>query len=72
MADPSIVSTQDKTQRNSPVSNSLESESTVLIATAARVCYWNGTRYEEGSSVSADGNIYDCSLGHWVRRPPSS
>lgn len=72
MADPLAVSAQDPSQRNSPLSDAVENESTVLIATAARVCYWNGERHEEGANVQTGSAIYECSLGHWVRRNPDS
>ena len=63
-----LVSARDKTLRNSPMTSAVEEESTVLIATASRVCYWNGTRFEEGSQVEVkdDASMYMCSLGHWV------
>ena len=65
-----VVSARDATQRNSPTTGSVEDESTVLIATASRVCYWNGKRFEDGSEIEVhdSGDIYVCSLGHWVNR----
>lgn len=67
MSDIVAVEPMRSGEQNSPVVEQVDAESTVVMEVADRVCFWNGVQYAEGARVDADGALYECSLGKWVR-----
>jgi len=68
MAKVTPVEPMDKKKKNSPIAGPIEEESTVMMDTASKRCYWNDQEFQEGDVVSADGVQYECNLGQWVKR----
>ncbi len=68
MSDITDVDPRNPASRNSPIAGPVDAEATVVMQTAARSCFWNGQAYPEGARVRAEGVIYECNLGNWVRR----
>jgi hypothetical protein len=67
MADKTIVSPMDPSQKNSPVTDPNEEESTVMLDSAANECVWNGQTFAEGDTVESDGAVFECNYGRWVK-----
>ena len=67
MADVTAVDPQDPSKKNSPIMKDMESESTVVLDAASRVCVWNDQDFPEGAQVASDGVVYECSFGNWVK-----
>jgi hypothetical protein len=57
----------DKSKQNSPVAGPVDEEATVMLNTAADTCYWNGQSFKEGDLVDSQGQVFECSLGNWVK-----
>ncbi len=68
MAKPVPVEPMDPKKENSPVAGPIEEESTVMMDSTDKSCYWNGKRFDEGTVVCDNGTAYECSLGQWVKR----
>ena len=65
MADPINVEPMDSSKENSPIAGPVDDQATVIMNKAADVCVWNGQSYPDGTTVSAQGVNYECSLGQW-------
>lgn len=68
MSEKVTVQAMDPSKRNSPVAGPIESESTVMMDEADKVCYWNDQEYDEGQIIDCDGVAYECSFGQWIRQ----
>lgn len=68
MAGKTNVAPRDASQKNSPLSGPIESEATVVLKTAESGCVWNGQSFVEGDQVDADGVVYECNYGQWVKK----
>lgn len=42
-------------------------EATVRLEQENAQCYWNDEAFNKGDKVSADGAVYECSFGCWVK-----
>ncbi len=67
MANITPVGPMDPNKKNSQVAVPAEEESTVLLNTAQKVCYWNDQEFTEGASVCDNGVVCECSFGKWVK-----
>ncbi|GMQ96846.1 MAG: hypothetical protein BMS9Abin15_0529 [Gammaproteobacteria bacterium] len=70
MADITNVAAQDPGKENSPISETLEDESTVVMDKAVK-CYWNGEGFDDGGTVCTDGVVYECHYGRWLKTKQS-
>ncbi len=67
MSDATPVDPMDNSKENSPVVIPSDSEATVIMDAAAKTCTWNGQTFPDGTEVSSEGAIYECSFGKWVK-----
>ena len=67
MADMTTVTPMESALQNSPVIDSGEGESTVILDSAANECLWNGQTFADGTMVECDGAVFECSYGRWVK-----
>lgn len=44
-------------------------EDTTVIADQSVRCQWNGVEFTDGDSVCAEGTVYECSFGKWMKLP---
>jgi hypothetical protein len=42
-------------------------ESTVNLDMENAPCQWNGQSFNKGARIAADGAVYECSYGCWVK-----
>ena len=61
------VEPMDHSKKNSPIARPVEDQSTVLMSTASRTCFWNGEEFSESDQIECKGKTYECNLGHWVQ-----
>jgi hypothetical protein len=62
------VEPMDPSKKNSPVTGPIEEESTVMLDGSQNSCYWNGQEYPEGTVLCAEGTVFECSFGKWVKQ----
>lgn len=67
MSAPTNVESMDGNHKNSPIAGPVEEEATVMLDLSNPVCFWNGTEFADGSSVSDGEGTYVCSVGKWVK-----
>jgi len=66
MSDRVTVSKMDSGKKNSPITESVAEESTVMLDNVPAECVWNDQEFNEGQQVECDGLVYECNYGHWV------
>lgn len=66
MTDRTTVEKMDSGKRNSPITESIAEESTVVLGNVPAKCVWNDQEFNEGHQVECDGQVYECNYGHWV------
>ena len=45
-----------------------EEDATIIADENAR-CHWNGVEFPDGDSICAEGKVYECHLGKWMKMP---
>jgi hypothetical protein len=58
----------DKTRINSLI---VDDQKLSIIDLHDSDCYFNGQKYPNGSLISAQGEIYQCSYGTWINQHKS-
>ncbi len=66
MSDRVTVEKMDAGKKNSPITESVSEESTVLLDNVPSKCIWNDQEFNDGQQVECDGQAYECNYGHWV------
>ena len=66
MSDKVTVEKMHAGKKNSPITESVTEESTVLLENVPVKCVWNDQEFSEGQQVECDGQTYVCNYGHWV------
>ena len=66
MSGRATVQKMDSKKKNSPITESVAEESTVMLDNVPVKCVWNDQEFKEGQQVECDGQVYECNYGHWV------
>ncbi|MDX1529374.1 MAG: hypothetical protein R3337_12155 [Gammaproteobacteria bacterium] len=66
MSNRATVGKMDPSKKNSPITESVEEESTVVMDNVPNKCVWNDREFNEGQQVECDGQVFECNYGHWV------
>lgn len=66
MSDRISVEKMESGKKNSPITESIAEESTVMLDNVPAKCVWNDREFTDGQQVECDGQVYECNYGHWV------
>ena len=59
------VDARDESLPNSPIGD--QDEDVTVIADKSIKCQWNGVDFTDGDSVCAEGVLYECHYGSWMK-----
>ena len=65
MGERTTVDARDESLPNSEIAD----DDVTVIADQDEKCLWNGAEFSDGDSVCADGELYECSYGKWMKMP---
>lgn len=66
MSDPIPVAAVETGKKTSTIIHD-GAEATVSMDMENAQCQWNGQSFNKGERVAADGIVYECSYGCWIR-----
>lgn len=66
MSEPTPVSSAEAGKKTSAIIHD-SAASTVSMDLENAQCHWNGQSFNQGDRIDADGTVYECSYGCWVK-----
>jgi hypothetical protein len=62
------VDPMDSGLKNSKVIHSLDEAGTVKFDSEGGQCHWNDAGFPDGTRICDAGVLYECQVGHWLKK----